>query len=429
MNSQTVRMCFSGATALLFAGAAAAQSLPGPSTTLEPNFPRLEQPGTSDRVSERVKIKKLASTLLREATQAIATKAAALGWVGAALSAVEDAQDGYVQRFEHADVFFSEETGAHEIHGSIREKYYAARPRLGLPTTDEQGTPDGVGRYNHFGVSSIYHTSNTGAMIVRGAIRDFWAQHGWEQSSLGYPIVDEYRVRTGPNDPEMWWSVFQNGAIVAKHDRVAGTVEVAESSAATGFGVHIDATRVMDVLWHRFDYMVHRASDDLGLHPGVSIVNVTDWAPDFEHSVRRRVTFRLHGFRENPIIADTDFSVEMRLRFDLGWPVDDGTEPTIKSLVVSLESVTVGADGFGSGAVAAGVRDGVLAAFSQPQTLATFSVNDLGRMAEGFSPDFVDFNVTADGGIDILMNPVPYWFARGIRIPDIESAIEQLLGD
>ena len=40
---------------------------------------------------------------------------------------------------------------------------------LGYPTTDESGTPDHIGRYNHFagsGGGSIYWTRTTGAHAV-----------------------------------------------------------------------------------------------------------------------------------------------------------------------------------------------------------------------------------------------------------------------
>lgn len=62
---------------------------------------------------------------------------------------------------------------------------------LGFPQTDELGTPDGVGRFNHFEGGSIYWTPATGAHVVLGAIRDTWANQGWETGALGYPLTDE----------------------------------------------------------------------------------------------------------------------------------------------------------------------------------------------------------------------------------------------
>lgn len=73
--------------------------------------------------------------------------------------------------------------------------------------TNELGTPDGVGRFNHFRGGSIYWTSGTGAREVRGAIRDRWSSMGWERSSLGYPVSDEYDVPGGRQND------FQRGRI------------------------------------------------------------------------------------------------------------------------------------------------------------------------------------------------------------------------
>lgn len=85
--------------------------------------------------------------------------------------------------------------GAFEVHGEIGVHYRAlggSGSVLGYPTTDETGTPDGIGRYNHFQSGSIYWTPSTGAHEVHGLIRSFWAAAGWERNAaLGYPISDE----------------------------------------------------------------------------------------------------------------------------------------------------------------------------------------------------------------------------------------------
>jgi hypothetical protein len=83
---------------------------------------------------------------------------------------------------------------------------------------DESGTPDGKGKFNHFSnegsVSSIYWTPETGAHEIHGAIRDRWSQLGWEGSFLGYPTSDETdnpdNESTGRGDR---YSLFQGGFI------------------------------------------------------------------------------------------------------------------------------------------------------------------------------------------------------------------------
>lgn len=114
-----------------------------------------------------------------------------------------------------ASIYWTPETGAHAIYGAIRGKWAQLgwETFLGYPITDELGTPDGVGRFNHFrrldngAEASVYWTPRTGAQAVWGAIRDKWASMGWERSELGYPVSDEYQ------DGAYRRSDFENGYI------------------------------------------------------------------------------------------------------------------------------------------------------------------------------------------------------------------------
>lgn len=88
--------------------------------------------------------------------------------------------------------------------GSTVRSGRAGKPSAGnaapWATTDERGTPDGVGRYNHFtggDGGSIYWTPGTGAWSVHGAIRTRWKNMGWERSCLGYPTSDEHALPGG----------------------------------------------------------------------------------------------------------------------------------------------------------------------------------------------------------------------------------------
>ncbi|MFF2347899.1 polysaccharide deacetylase family protein, partial [Pseudarthrobacter sp. NPDC058119] len=118
-------------------------------------------------------------------------------------------------------IYWSPATGAHEIHGSIGGHYAelgGPAGFLGFPLTDETGTPDGVGRFNHFAGGSIYWSPATGAREVHGAIRAQWAALGWEHSRLGYPISDEYGITGGRR------SDFQHGSIL--WHEASGRIEV-----------------------------------------------------------------------------------------------------------------------------------------------------------------------------------------------------------
>jgi hypothetical protein len=109
-----------------------------------------------------------------------------------------------VGRYNHfandGSIYWTPGTGAWSIHGAIQDKWAALgweTSALGYPNTDETGTPDGIGRYNHFtnifngDTGSIYYTSATGAWSLHGNIHKHWAALGWETSPLGYPTTDE----------------------------------------------------------------------------------------------------------------------------------------------------------------------------------------------------------------------------------------------
>lgn len=119
---------------------------------------------------------------------------------------------GRYSEFEGGIIYWSPQTGAHEVHGTIGEKYSmlgSCDSLLGYPITDERKTPDGVGRFNHFQNGSIYWTPTTGAREVHGKIRDKWKEMGWEKSWLGYPTSDEFSI-PGTDGRR---SIFVNGAI------------------------------------------------------------------------------------------------------------------------------------------------------------------------------------------------------------------------
>jgi uncharacterized protein with LGFP repeats len=130
---------------------------------------------------------------------------------GSAEMATPDGR-GRCRDFDGGSIYWTPQSGAHEVHGAIRIKWVQLRGErgfLGYPLTDETGTPDGRGRFNHFQGGSIYWTPETGAHEVHGALRDRWASMGWERSRLGYPTSDEKSTPDGRGR----YSEFQGGAI------------------------------------------------------------------------------------------------------------------------------------------------------------------------------------------------------------------------
>jgi uncharacterized protein with LGFP repeats len=162
----------------------------------------------------------------RQVVGDIHAKWSALGWEKSALGypTTDELKTpdgaGRYNHFQNGSIYWTQATGAHEVRGLIHAKWSALgweTSKLGYPTTDETGTPDGVGRYNHFQNGSIYFTPATGAHEVHGPIREKWASLGWE-TGLGYPVTDEYAV-TGGRESE-----FQKGFI--KLDTTTNTVTV-----------------------------------------------------------------------------------------------------------------------------------------------------------------------------------------------------------
>lgn len=110
---------------------------------------------------------------------------------------------GRFHDFKGGSIYWHPQIGqAFAVWGAIGGKFHAlGNAGFGYPITDESTTPDRRGRYNHFRAmqlpgrpeSSIYWTPETGAHEIHGLIRDAWAKAGWERGKLGYPTSDEFQ--------------------------------------------------------------------------------------------------------------------------------------------------------------------------------------------------------------------------------------------
>jgi PKD repeat protein len=117
---------------------------------------------------------------------------------------------GAASYFQRANIYWTQATGAHEVHGSIRKKYLAlgGPAGYGFPLTDEVRAADGIGRYSDFaGNRSVYWTTVTGAHEIRGSIKTAWLRLGAGRSRLRYPTSDEIKTSYGAV------SRFQGGRI------------------------------------------------------------------------------------------------------------------------------------------------------------------------------------------------------------------------
>jgi uncharacterized protein with LGFP repeats len=118
---------------------------------------------------------------------------------------------GRYNDFENGgSIYWSPATGAHEVHGAIRVEYDAlGGPAVyGYPLSDETVGPNG-GRYNDFeNGGSIYWSADTGAHEVHGAINATYKGFGAAASCLGYPVSDETDDGNGGR-----YNNFQNGQL------------------------------------------------------------------------------------------------------------------------------------------------------------------------------------------------------------------------
>ncbi len=134
-------------------------------------------------------------------------------FLGAPITSEQTTPDGNGRYsvFQNGSIYWTQSTGAYEVHGVIRDKWKELgweAGLLGYPITDETKTPDGAGRYSVFVGGSVYWSPATGAHEVHGRIRDKYKEVGWEAGTLGYPVSDEYAVAEGRK------SDFQHGSII-----------------------------------------------------------------------------------------------------------------------------------------------------------------------------------------------------------------------
>jgi uncharacterized protein with LGFP repeats len=162
------------------------------------------------------------------AWHAIFAKANQLGrqFTGPPISGLQAVLNGYRIRYANCDIYDSAATGAHEVHGAIRDEYNATahesdccgtavQKLLSLPTSDEMNVPGVPGaRMNTFQGGAIYWSPSTGAHAVYGAIGALYNRLGGPTSYLGLPTSEEQGIPDGQLIPNERVSYFQGGKIL-----------------------------------------------------------------------------------------------------------------------------------------------------------------------------------------------------------------------
>ena len=135
--------------------------------------------------------------------------------LGAPLGPEENEHSGgKVRRYQHGNIYFHPNSGAHEVHGGILTLYLAnggpgqnpvtGRRDLGYPTTDEvPGRPP----RSMFEKGEIYWTRGSGGgCVLSGAI---WGRYR-QGPDIGLPITSNIRIAGGEA------AFFERGVIYAR---------------------------------------------------------------------------------------------------------------------------------------------------------------------------------------------------------------------
>lgn len=402
-------------------------------TAVEISLPRLElDPDLLrplirlDRVAFDVGLDHLSLADLAHAGQALDEKAGSLGGVAGAsqgdVEAVPGVLGGYLRRYVGCVIYWSEATGAHEVHGEIQRKYAAVSGpvRLGLPTTDETGTPDGRGRFNHFAKNaSIYWTPTTGPFWISGAVRFRWASLGFERGALGYPVADQ-QVMSGlyPQDNVDIESIkFEGGMIAADH----GNAQVALAASAT-------LQQLADAFYTMVERNMHSESFEIGFvtvtaRPGlfgVDVLGIEPGAYDFWSTAPRTLHLKVRGFVSLPVVPDPTWEVELKVQFSTTWPSQLFGAPTLKTLVARLVWSRIHVEGVFPGTIASSIGKSIHETFSATPS-GEMVVADLptGANQRGAGNlDILDAALMQEGTLNVFVNPVP----------DVMGRIRQMLG-
>ncbi len=292
----------------------------------------------------------------------IRAHAAQLGGApGAEVSGLETAGVGDRIRYQNGTIYAIPGAEPAWVHGAIEARYNSfggSQGWLGLPRTDELGTPDGRGRYNHFEHGSIYWTPTTGAFEVHGAIRDKWSELGWETGFLGYPLSDESPAPAGPGR----FNVFEGGSVF--WTPAAGAFELHERglpASVTGhgdlvFGDGIAAGGSADIVLNAdgsFTFSGHLhdsgAADYADSVVCAVVVKSTKTAYIWPHDGKMYGTFTPGdrnddwtdtGTRQELVDAWTDICAGYEVSFhaEINWNPDGWVE-TIKAIYPYVEAV------------------------------------------------------------------------------------------
>jgi uncharacterized protein with LGFP repeats len=116
-----------------------------------------------------------------------------------------DIEDGSARHYQWGNLYWSDDTGVHEVHGAIKNRYISlGGPAgfLGFPETDEehlyfkQDVPEQrLGARNDFEGGAISWTPGTGAKWMGKDVAEVVPYYSFPD--MGYPVHDEQAARNG----------------------------------------------------------------------------------------------------------------------------------------------------------------------------------------------------------------------------------------
>jgi hypothetical protein len=134
--------------------------------------------------------------------------------IGFPVSAATSLAGGVEQEFQHGRIYHRMGTPiAHEVHGAILAKYLeiGGAQSWGFPVSDEGDvTKDGrvIGKVSEFESCTIYWSDRTGAFEVHGDIRGYYDRLAGPAGALGFPTSDELDI---PGHGR--FNTFENGSL------------------------------------------------------------------------------------------------------------------------------------------------------------------------------------------------------------------------
>ncbi len=135
------------------------------------------------------------------------------GFLGSPLNdTTGTARGGAYNLFQGGAVYaFPGRNEAHAVRGAIRQLWGALGAEystFGYPTTDEVATGGRPGAVNLFEGGAVYWSAQTGAHDIWGPIQQAWSTQGYEGGRLGFPSGQTFLFGTG------YKQEFQGGNIV-----------------------------------------------------------------------------------------------------------------------------------------------------------------------------------------------------------------------